>query len=78
MSGQYLVRDFGNVRNKMDRQKEIQIEMDAYRWVGSSPCEGCEKFRECDDKEFECDEEKEWRREYEKTIEEFKNSYPTF
>ncbi len=46
-------------------------EISAYYWVGSSPCEGCERFRECDEKETVCDEEKQWRANYEKTIEDF-------
>ena len=51
--------------NRRDAEKA------AYYWVGSAPCEGCEKFRECDEKEIECDEMKKWRAFYNKTIEEY-------
>ena len=43
----------------------------AYYWVGSAPCEGCDKFKECDEKGITCDEMKKWRADYNKAIVQF-------
>ena len=56
----------------MDRRA---IEESAYRWVESAPCEDCDRFRECDKNEFECDELKKWRVAYRDAINKFENQY---
>lgn len=43
------------------------IETAAYRWVGSAPCEDCDRFRECEEADsFSCEERKAWDEKYEK------------
>ena len=43
----------------------------AYRWAGSAPCEDCERFRECEKSERECDELNKWREVYNRGLKEF-------
>lgn len=53
-----------------------EIEKSAYLWVGSAPCEDCDKFRECEGKdEFSCGRRKEWDKDYNKMVKEFTKLY---
>ena len=39
----------------------------AYQWVGSAPCEDCDRFRECEKVDsFSCEERKAWDEKFEK------------
>ena len=44
----------------------------AYRWVGSSPCEDCDKFS-IDNDDCHCKEQEEWQKYYDETLKKFRN-----
>lgn len=54
-------------QNKKDMIDERERDRYAYEWVGSAPCEDCDRFRECYEADsFSCEERKAWDEKFEK------------
>ena len=51
------------------------IDIEAYIWVGSSPCEDCDNRCEYSDENNWCEDKKEWNKEYQAKYKELKEHY---
>lgn len=51
------------------------IDIEAYRWVGSSPCEDCNNRCNYSDENNWCEDKKEWHKEYQTEYKELKKKY---
>ena len=56
---------------QIDNMTRVEADIAAYRWAGSSPCEDCEKFRECEDKDNGCEDAIKWRKMYDDALKDF-------